>query len=63
MDNKRMMAQIRSTMERLLKAKKMHEASQSMQALVLVQKDVIADLERELANLKLAHKYPRKNVA
>jgi hypothetical protein len=63
MTNRRMMTLIRCSMERAINVNKMREAAQSLGALVLVQKDLILELERENAHLRLQARYQRTKIA
>lgn len=63
MTNRRLLTLIRSSMERSLEESKPQEAAQGLGALVLVQKDVIQELEKEVARLKLEKRYKRSQAA
>ena len=63
MTNRRMLAVIRSSMERSILDKKPQDAAQGMFALVLVQKDLIKELEKELTSMKLNQRYGKGKAA
>ena len=63
MRTKRMLTIVGSMRNRLLTANNQAEAVQVSQALVLLQKDLIEELERELTALRLQKRYKKAGAA
>ena len=63
MTNQRLLTLIRCAMDRAVTADKKQDAAQKIGAMLLVQKDVIADLEKENAKLKLEARYGKRRAS